>query len=191
MKTKVGVWLFFVFVGLVTPAVLAGEPEAFAELKKLIGQDGTGWGFENDKQAAAFNVERDRLGGKFMPQLLSLIGSNPDSHYWCGEFLASNRYCQGRQPMSLLAIALWEQGVILEREKPKPSNDQLRSLNELLAIECAKEGLHALASYHKAQAEYLAENGASGPATNEDDTKIYESIPLKQRAARPSSSDAK
>jgi hypothetical protein len=153
----------------------AAELEPFEELARMVTQD-LAWGGEKKPLVEAFTKERARLGKSFSDELIKFAESNSQRHYWCGLFLTSDRYLAGASKDAFLAIALWEQGIVLE-QRGKNDPNSLRCFHYLLAIECAKQKLDVLAGHHKFHADRLfEERRASGPATSPEDMNIYELI---------------
>src|SRR5262249_26695836 len=116
------------------------------------------------------------LGDRFQSDLLKFVGTNSTRHYWCGAFLTTSDYRGEREANGLLAVALWEQGLLLESKKGKDER-HVRPLHHLLAIQYARLGFRTLAGHHKACAEYCrTELGEGGPATSLEDSKVYDSV---------------
>lgn len=158
--------------------------EPFAELAELT-KDRVRWHASTQEIAASFNAERDRLGTDFEAAVVKFCADDADRAYWCGLFLTANSYLHKRPPLRLLAVALWEQGILDMPEKFLPGAGEQRSFHKLLAIEYARLGFGKLASHHKACDRYLFEEfDEGGPATDSDGIKVYEAIkPLESTVA--------
>jgi hypothetical protein len=177
-------WLTILMIAsslLVTASLAyAVEPEPFAQLKVLTN-NGTQWGIENYRNADAFNAERDRLGANFVRAVIEFAGSNSANHYWCGVYLTEKNFLRGKKPMRNVATALWEQGLVLERQQNKKPSARLRCFHALLAIEYERNALHALASAHKSQAEQIGrEYGIWGLSAHAENDSVYKKIAVEE-----------
>jgi hypothetical protein len=168
-------------VAMSTP-VFAAEP--FAELAELT-KERVRWAGSKHELASSFNAERDCLGQAFESAVIKFAGHDCDRAYWCGLFLTEDGYLQKRSPQRLLAVALWENAVLVASERAPPGTGELRPLHTVLAIQYARLGFEKSARHHKACALYLfKELGEGGPAVSAEDFELFDSLkPLESSLA--------
>ena len=170
------------------PAVAQETPTAFPTLERHLKAQGGYWALNNRRVAAAFNVDRKRLGDKFVPELMRYLGDDPEKHYWIASYLSSDYYLQGSKPMPYLARLISEQGIHLCRAKgTQDARAQEVSLSVVAAVESYHLGLAHLACVHKTRAEFLMKRepilvGAM-PAMTEENHKVYDGIKLLKAPA--------
>ncbi len=158
-----------------------GASLPFAELDNQVKSQG-GWGRDNYRLAELFNAERKRLGDRFEPELMKYLGKDPEKHYWISAFLESPIYLKGATPLPHLSLLIKQQALaFLEGKDDEDSQSNTVSLSVTAAVLSEQFGLRELAASHKARAERMIRKnpvlGASFPAMNEEERKLYESLP--------------
>ncbi len=156
----------------------------FEALNEVLAKQGESWSLNGARLSKAFQADRDRLGKRFEMELMAYLAKDTP-----GEITAKHRrvaqYIADGQPRPHLCVCILEQGIALCRAgEGIESRAELRTTSILASLACEKVGLHALAVFHKREAQRLlaAEPSLNGtsPAMFAHDRKIYDSIEAKE-----------
>jgi TonB family protein len=157
----------------------------FAELDNQLKRQ-SGWGLDNQRLAALFNIGRKRLGDRFEPELMKYLGKDLEKHYWISSFLEAPDYLQGSTRLPQLSLLIKQQALsLLEGKDDLDRLADVVSFSVTAAVLSEQLGLRELAVSHKIRAEGLIQKkpilGASFPAMYEEERKLYESLPPQNK----------
>jgi TonB family protein len=184
MKNKPFALTYFIVFTACSAVCAFGRQSAsspFAELDNQIEKQ-HGWGLDNQRLAALFNIGRKRLGDRFEPELMKYLGQDLEKHYWISLFLEAPTYLQGAPPLLHLSLLIKQQALaLLEGKEDLESLSNVVSFSVTAAVLSEQVGLRGLATSHKVKAERLIQRNtvlaASFPAMYEEERKLYESLP--------------